>query len=483
MPTRSKLLLPLLLVALFALAPAAPAGASHGETVYFEASTALLNPATRGKAFEQMRHLGVHALRVELYWGRVAPAANSATRPNFNATDPSNYDWSLYDPILIEAKRLGWQVLLTVTSPVPRWATSNLKAPYVTRPDSRDFREFMTAVARHYGTLVGTYAIWSEPNHPAFLEPQFNSNGSPASPRIYRGLYQAGYQGLQEAGLAHPRVLFGETAPTGYDSVKSLLRIEKSKALNHDVAPLAFMREALCLNSRYRRAGSCSELPMSGYAHHAYTIAVAPSYKTPGADNVTIGVLSRLSNALNKAAAAHAIPAGLPIYLTEFGVQSYPNKQLGVPVSVQAEYDALAEQIAYNNGRVVAFSQYLLEDDPVGGLPGASVNGGTVGFQTGLEYANGRPKPLYYAWPVPLVVSKRGHRYSLWGLVRPAGKATTVTVLVRRKGSSAFRTLRNVRTNAAGYWTLSSSTPGTLWRVRWTSPEGVRYEGPAIHAH
>ena len=80
----------------------------------------------------------------------------------------------------------------------------------------------------------------------------------------------------------------------------------------------------------------------------------------------------------------------MPIYLTEFGVQSYPNKQLGVPVSVQAEYDAMAEQIAYNNPRVAAFSQYLLRDDPLGGAPGASVNGGTVGFQTGLEYVNGQ---------------------------------------------------------------------------------------------
>ncbi len=111
-----------------------------------------------------------------------------------------------------------------------------------------------------------------------------------------------------------------------------------------------------------------------------------------------------------------------------------------MPVSVQAEYDAMAEQIAYDNGRVAAFSQYLLQDDPLGGAPGASVNGGTVGFQTGLEYANGKPKPLYYAWPLPLVVSKRRHGYSLWGLVRPAGKATTVTVLVRRKGSSSYRT-------------------------------------------
>ncbi|HLB21275.1 MAG TPA: hypothetical protein VK605_04160, partial [Solirubrobacteraceae bacterium] len=120
--------------------------------------------------------------------------------------------------------------------------------------------------------------------------------------------------------------------------------------------------------------------------------------------------------------------------------------------------------------------------DPLGGKPGSSVRGGTIGFQTGLEYLGGRPKPLYFAWPVPLTVSKRGHRYSLWGLVRPTTGATKVTVLVQRKGSHKFKTLRTVTTNSLGYWTLHSSTKGAHWRVRWVSPAHVKYEGPAIGA-
>ena len=51
----------------------------------------------------------------------------------------------------------------------------------------------MTAVGRHYGSEVSLYSIWNEPNHPAFLLPQFNANGTPASPRIYRGLFEAAY--------------------------------------------------------------------------------------------------------------------------------------------------------------------------------------------------------------------------------------------------------------------------------------------------
>ncbi len=196
---------------------------------------------------------------------------------------------------------------------------------------------------------------------------------------------------------------------------------------------------------------------MTGFSHHAYTLPAGPYYVDPNRDDVTLGSLSRLSRALDLAASAHAIPAHLPIYLTEFGVQSKPNRFLGVSVAQQAEFDAIAERIAYSNGRVAAFSQYLLRDDPLGGAPGASVRGGVVGFQTGLEF-------------------------SLWGLVRPASGATTLTVLVRSKSSKRYRVLKTVTTNGSGYWSLNSSVKGAFWRVRWTSPSGKRYQGPPIAA-
>jgi hypothetical protein len=482
MPKIQKLLLTTLASAMAAAAiGAAPALASHGQANYFEASNTLLSAKTRPKAIAQMRSLGVKAIRVELYWGLVAPGSKIASKPAFDMTNPGNYAWGEYDALIAEAQRLHWKVLLTLTSPAPRWATSNKKAPYVTKPDPKDFEEFATAVARHYGSAVQLFSIWNEPNHPAFLQPQWNTNGTPASPRIYRALYQAAYAGLKAGGLAQPKVLLGETAPTGYERVN--YKREKSKALLHDVAPLLFLRETMCLNAKYRKSGSCTPLTAAGYAHHAYTTAAGPLYKPRERDDVTIGVLSRLSSALSRAFAAHGTTSNLPIYLTEFGVQSKPNRYLGVPVSQQAEYDAIAEKIAWSNGRVAAFSQYLLVDDPLGGKPGSSVNGGTIGFQTGLEYLGGKPKPLYQAWPVPLVVSRSGHAYSLWGLVRPATGATKLTVLVQPKGSHKYRTLRTVTTNSLGYWTLRSSASGAHWRVRWVSPSGSKYEGPPISAH
>ncbi len=460
---------------------AAPAVASHNQAMFFEAPRDLLEvtPAARAKALAQLQRLGVKGLRVELDWGRVAPGADSSKRPNFDATNPASYNWNGYDQLLGEAQRLHWQVLLTVTSPVPKWATAGHK-DFVTSPDDRQFEEFMTAVGKHYAGIVSLYAIWNEPDHPAFLRPQFKSNGMPASPRIYRGLFEAGYEGLKAAGISKPKVLMGETAPFGYDKVN--VRREGSRALLHDVAPLAFLRETLCLNTQYRKSATCGMLPAYGYAHHAYTTGQGPPYRPPEADDVTIGVLSRLSSALDRAAAAHAIPARLPIYLTEFGIQSFPNRILGVSWAKQAEYDAISEKIAWSNPRVAAFSQYLLRDDPLGGPPGASVHGGFVGFQTGLETVNGVRKPLYAAFPVPLVVSRQGHGFSLWGLVRPAEGATQVKLLVQPRGSSSYRTLKVVQTNSSGYWTLRSSVQGMHWRVSWRSPSGVAYNGPPIGA-
>jgi hypothetical protein len=485
MPKIRKLLLSLLsTVLLIGSAGVSQALASPGQITYFEGAAQLLNPNTRAHAIEQAQHLGVKALRVELQWFEVAPGATSATKPSFEATNPADYDWGSYTSLLAEAKRLGWPVLLTVTAPAPRWATANLKAPYVTRPDDKDFEEFMTAVAHEFGSEVSVYAIWNEPNESVFLMPQWSSSGKPASGRIYRGLYEAGYAGLQAAGLAHPRVLFGETAPIGDDTVN--VHSEGARALAHPVAPLAFMREALCLNAHYKRVGGCGELQMTGYAHHAYTLPGGPAgpYYVPGErnsvagerDNVTIGALSRLTNALNLAAHARAIPANVPIYLTEFGVQSLPNKVLGVSPAKQAEYDAIAEHIAYSNPRVAAFSQYLLKDDAIG------VTESGASFQSGLEYFNGTPKPLYFGWPIPLTVSKEKHGVALWGLVRPATGATKVTVLVRPKRSRRYTTLRTLTTNSHGYWSFSSSKPGEYWRVIWTSPAGVKYEGPPIRA-
>lgn len=467
-----KLSFALLLWTSAVAALASVAFASHSQPTFFESPGLFLNPATRPATMATLQKLGVRAVRVELSWHTVAPGADSVHRPSFDATDPANYNWSEYDPVIEEAHARGWKILLTVTSPVPRWATGNPSGhSLLFKPNPNQFRSFMTAVGRRYGSEVSLFSIWNEPNHHEFLEPQFNTNGTPASPAIYRSLYTAGYAGLQAAGLVHPTVLIGETAPEGEAHPRRPVR-----GTNHNVSPITFLRGVLCLSASYRRARSCPKLPASGWGLHPYASIAGPFHKPTNPESVTIGVLSRMTSALDRAARAGAIPSHLPIYITEFGVIGTRNRFLGVPVARQAEYQAIAERIAYSNPRVASFSQYLLRDD-------IARSRSHVGFQTGLEYSNGKPKPLFAAFPVPLTVTHRGNGYSLWGFVRPAGGATQVTIEAERRGSRRFTVLAKVETNSLGYWTHSSQVAAGVWRVRWRSPEGTTYTGPSIRAY
>jgi hypothetical protein len=461
--TRLLRLLPLLLLA--ALLLAVPAQAKKGQEVTFEAPRDLFDPGLRETAFTEIDGLGVHALRVVLYWKDVAPERDARVKPKLDMADPASYDWSKYQPVLDEAKARGWTLQLTVSGPVPRWATNGAR-DWVTRPSPNEFRMFMTAVSKHFGADVARWSIWNEPNHPQFLGPQYDARQRPASPAIYRGLYAAALRGLAAAGDTKP-VLMGETAPTG---------------TTRDVAPLTFLRGALCLNDSYKKTGKCTKLRVDGYAHHAYTTRQGPLFKTTHPNDVMIGVLPRLVTALDKAAAAGVVNRRLPIYLTEFGIQSTPDPTFGVSLQLQAQYRSYSERLAYYNSRVAAFSQYLLTDDEP--LTTGPVALRYPGFESGLRTSTGKAKPSLEGFRLPLVAKESGAgKVTLWGLVRPAHGATRVVVEQHERGG-AWKTLATVGTDASGAWTRSAARGGAHreWRVRWTAPDGTQDVGPPTRA-
>ena len=59
----------------------------------------LKDPATRDQAFKDIAALGVHSMRLVLYWHDVAPQPDSRVKPKFDETDPASYDWSAYDAV------------------------------------------------------------------------------------------------------------------------------------------------------------------------------------------------------------------------------------------------------------------------------------------------------------------------------------------------------------------------------------------------
>jgi hypothetical protein len=353
------------------------------------------------------------------------------------------------------------RLYFTLTGPVPVWATQS-KKDHVTRPIAAEFGQFATAAGRHFGASVSYWSIWNEPNHPLFLGPQ-KIHGKPASGTIYRPLLLAAISGLRSAGVTAP-ILMGETAPAGS---------------THDVAPLAFLRQTLCLSASYHRARGCGKVAVDGYAQHPYTKPAGPFYVPPSRDDVMIGALSRLTTALDRGARAGAVPGHLPLYLTEFGVQSFPDKILGVTQAKQSDYRSLAEWISYHNSRVRSFSQYLLTDSsPNFSAPANSFNR-YPGFESGLYGYQGTKKPVYDSFRTPLVARQRGGSVALWGLVRPASGPGTVTVLYARAHSNKYLTLKRVHYSSSGYWTSSARfAKGTRYRVRWRNAAGQSFTGP-----
>ncbi len=137
----------------------------------------------------------------------------------------------------------------------------------------------------------------------------------------------------------------------------------------------------MCLSSSYHRSKRCGRLNADGYAHHAYTQRSGPGYVAASSNDVNIGTLSRLTTALDRAGRTGAIRRSMPIYLTEFGIQSYPDPYAGVSLSKQAQFLSVSEWIAYRNPRVRSFSQYLhaRRRSPAGQAPRRATAGSSRG--------------------------------------------------------------------------------------------------------
>ena len=52
------------------------------QSLTFEATSDLKDPATRDQAFKDIAALGVHSMRVVLYWHDVAPEPDSRIKPS-----------------------------------------------------------------------------------------------------------------------------------------------------------------------------------------------------------------------------------------------------------------------------------------------------------------------------------------------------------------------------------------------------------------
>jgi hypothetical protein len=478
--TRSGLICLIAGMAMLAsLANSAAALASRGQSTVFDlGGTALdLSKQDRDSELDQLRAFGVDTVRVIVAWERIAPNPGSPVKPAFNAADPAAYpagNWINLDDLVQGAQARGMNVLLTPSSPVPVWGSPSHES--FTDPNPGEFQLFVQALGTRYsGTYspppippsvqpnpplprVSLWTVWNEPNLTLFLKPQLR-HGKSVSGRIYRELFLAAQRGLVASGHGADPVLIGETSPgpgrTGTD-------------------PVTFVRGVFCLNRKFKRRRGCAPIDADGWALHPYD-PLDPPFKT-SRSLVNLETISGLAEALNKARAARGTTRRLPIYVTEYGIESVPDRQFGVSQLRQAEYIGISEYLMYRNPRIRTFGQYLLRDDP---------GSAQTNFQTGLRFADGAPKLSYAAFPITLMAQRRSkgqRKVIIWGHVRPHGGPFRVTVSV--SGPGASHPLRTVGTNAAGYFQFRTSfRKRRRYSASTLLPDGSQLTGPFVRVY
>jgi hypothetical protein len=209
-------------------------------------------------------------------------------------------------------------------------------------------------------------------------------------------------------------------------------------------------------------------LNVTAVAHHPYVRGGSRSPLTPSRrDEITISSISRLKAILAQGARRGMLPRGLPIFYTEYGFQSRPpDRILGVPLSRQAAYLDQSEWIAYRDPAVRGLAQYLLRDDPQ-----------LAGFQSGLEFVDGRTKPALASYRFPIWVVRRGVSATVFGRVRPAHGGGGGTVHIQlRVGRKPFSDFLTARPNSAGFFVVKHWSRRGTWRARWDPAGG----GPSL---
>jgi hypothetical protein len=406
------------------------------------------DPQTRATTLDEVQQLGADTIRVEVKWNEVAPSSSSSTKPSFDATNPSEYPgFAPYDAIISEVAKRGLRILLTVTGDAPRWATSGARGGNY-KPSASEYARFARAVAKRYsGTYSGLpkvtyFTIWNEPNHIQFAKPPSQA------PRIYRALVDAGVPALRASAAPGSKIFVGELKPTP----------------RKGLGPLKFLQQWLCLDSKYKKlrgkaarklgCKNFKRIKADGFAHHPYGPVGLVSERE---DIVNMLAIKRLAKALDKAGNAKRITGKLPIYNTEYGIQTNPpDIFVSTTPTRQAQLLNEKEEYAYSYSRLKSHSQYQLYDDPARPGPPAVK---WSGFQTGLRAANGAKKAAWDAYRFPIVVKKpkRGSSVTIWGRVRP-GKGVR-SVQLQKRGASSFTNVGGrLSTNALGYFSRKGSS-------------------------
>jgi hypothetical protein len=295
----------------------------------------------RGSMIAAAARAHATVIRATADWSQIAP-----TRPRLgiDAFDPA-YEFSDLDDLTRTAAMNGMTVMLTIWG-TPAWANDGLGPNYLPK-HMRDLSDFAQAIAdrysgRHPGyPFVGYYTIWNEPNSVRFLAPAYDADGAPVSPALYAVICRFVYGGLK-AGNPLATVAIGQTSSRGN---------QVGRPGAGSIAPGTFAR----LLAEVKPA-----VPFDAWAHHPYSdLGYGPHqrYRFP---NVNLATLHTFEQKLD----LWFHRDGIPIWISEYGMETRPGRPGGVTVDQQSAYVRQALAIAADDPRVQMFIWFTLRDDP-----------------------------------------------------------------------------------------------------------------------
>jgi len=322
-------------------------------------------PGKLNQRLETFKRLGVPLVRFTLHWNEIA--TRRPAHPN-SPRDPA-YDWRQSDRVLRGLRRFGLTPVVTLVG-TPAWANGG-RAPSYAPPHPRDFRAFARAAATRY-RWIRYWLIWNEPNEHLWLRP--------TKAAIYiQHLLNPAYEAIH-AVIPHAMVGGGETAPRG--------------GLG-GVAPVVWLHGMALAHAK-----------LDAYTHHPYPLSPIETPSSHGCRNcpsITMATLPKLLILVRRYFGSK------PVWLTEYGYQTNPpDTFLGVSLQRQATLLNLAAMRAWRLPRVTMLIQYLYRDE-------VSLSR----FQTGLVFADSKPKPSLKGFKLPFAEMRRtGFETTLWGQVR-----------------------------------------------------------------
>ena len=310
------------------------------------------------------------------------------------------------------------------------------------------------------------------------------------APKVYRELVDHAYQGLLETGHENDTIVIGDLAPKGADRrgetrpIKALRFVRTLFCVGSDLRPLRGEQAAARGCPQAGEPAFVTQHPalfrVTGWAHHPYSLVTPPAFASAlEPDYVTLADLPRLQRTLLAIYRTYGQPRNgpVPIWLTEYGYQTNPPDPFnGYSLNKQATYLNQADYMAYKYPWVVSAAQFLLDDDkPFTQFPQNTYQyWGT--FQTGLIGLDGKKKPSYEAYRLPIHVPtrsrRRGSAFRIWGQLRmaPNNSQQTARVQFRPRGKRGrWRTVSSVAvTNEKGFFeTRKRLGRSGLLRIAW----------------